>query len=182
MKRRWRKSHLSEPAEVNITAFMNLMVILVPFLLITAVFSRITILDLNLPVPGSPQTKQSPDKPEQLQLEVIVRHDAVEVGDRKRGLLKVVPISEDGSHLRAVSSLLQEIKARHPDKQDISLLLEKDVVYERLIEMMDTLRVVQVERDGERVMAELFPTISVGDAPHRKVPLQTAYKPGRDVK
>ena len=28
------------------------------------------------------------DEPEQLQLEVIVRHDAVEVGDRKRGLLK----------------------------------------------------------------------------------------------
>ena len=49
MKRRWRKKHLGQPAEVNITAFMNLMVILVPFLLITAVFSRITILELSLP-------------------------------------------------------------------------------------------------------------------------------------
>jgi biopolymer transport protein ExbD len=38
-----------ETAELNITAFMNLMVILVPFLLITAVFSRLAILELNLP-------------------------------------------------------------------------------------------------------------------------------------
>ncbi|MEM7805474.1 MAG: biopolymer transporter ExbD, partial [Pseudomonadota bacterium] len=38
-----------EATELNITAFMNLMVILVPFLLITAVFSRLAILELNLP-------------------------------------------------------------------------------------------------------------------------------------
>ncbi|NIO40724.1 MAG: biopolymer transporter ExbD, partial [Burkholderiales bacterium] len=36
-------------AELDITAFMNLMVVLVPFLLITAVFSRMTVLDLTLP-------------------------------------------------------------------------------------------------------------------------------------
>ena len=98
MKRRWRKSHLSEPAEVNITAFMNLMVILVPFLLITAVFSRITILDLNLPVPGSPQADRQPDETEQLQLEVIVRQNVIEVGDRKSGLLKAIAVSSDASH------------------------------------------------------------------------------------
>ena len=38
-----------ETAELNITAFMNLKVILVPFLLITAVFSRLEVLELNLP-------------------------------------------------------------------------------------------------------------------------------------
>jgi biopolymer transport protein ExbD len=165
MKRRWRKSHLSEPAEVNITAFMNLMVILVPFLLITAVFSRITILDLNLPVPGSPQADRKPDETEQLQLEVIVRQNVIEVGDRKRGLLKAIAVSSDGNHLQEVSALLQEIKARHPDKQDITLLLEQDIAYQRLVEMMDTLRVARVEEAGAVVMAELFPTISVGDAP-----------------
>jgi biopolymer transport protein ExbD len=165
MKRRWRKSHLSEPGEVNITAFMNLMVILVPFLLITAVFSRITILDLNLPVPGSAQAERQPDETEQLQLEVIVRQNVIEVGDRKRGLLKAITISSDASHLQEVSALLQEIKARHPDKQDITLLVEQDIAYQSLVEMMDTLRVARVQEGDEVVMAELFPTISVGDAP-----------------
>ena len=54
MKRRWRKNVMAEPAEINITAFMNLMVIIVPFLLITAVFSRINIINLNLPLQGDP--------------------------------------------------------------------------------------------------------------------------------
>ncbi|MEN8800482.1 MAG: biopolymer transporter ExbD, partial [Thiogranum sp.] len=82
MKRHWRKKHLSEPAEVNITAFMNLMVILVPFLLITAVFSRITILELNLPTPGAQNQATKQDDPEKLELEVIVRQQAIEIGDR----------------------------------------------------------------------------------------------------
>ena len=57
-----------ETAELNITAFMNLMVILVPFLLITAVFSRITILELNLPVAN----EQAQVEKERLELEIIV--------------------------------------------------------------------------------------------------------------
>ena len=174
MKRRWRKRHLSEPAEVNITAFMNLMVILVPFLLITAVFSRITILELNLPTPGSPNQAVNKDEPEKLQLEVIVRQQSIEIGDRKRGLLKLFAVSPDGSHLQQVSDTLQQIKARFPDKQDITLLLETDIPYERLVEMMDTLRVVQVKQDDELVTAELFPAISIGDAPPSK--LQTAER------
>jgi biopolymer transport protein ExbD len=35
--------------EIDVTTFLNLMVVLVPFLLITAVFSRLTIVELNLP-------------------------------------------------------------------------------------------------------------------------------------
>ena len=36
-----------------------------------------------------------------------------------------------------------------PDKTDITLLLETDIPYERLVEMMDTLRVAQVKQDDE---------------------------------
>jgi biopolymer transport protein ExbD len=164
MKRRWRKQHTGGPAEVNITAFMNLMVILVPFLLITAVFSRITVLDLNLPTPGSAQQAAAQQEPE-LQLEVTVRRDTVEIGDRRRGLLKNIPITDDGGHLTEISSLLQQIKARYPDKQEVTLLLESDISYERMVTMMDTVRVARVEQEGEFIYAELFPAISIGDAP-----------------
>jgi len=177
MKRRWRKKHLSEPAEVNITAFMNLMVILVPFLLITAVFSRITILELNLPTPGSANQAAKQGEPEKLQLEVIVRQQSIEIGDRKRGLLNLVAITPDGGHLQQVSDMLQQIKARFPDKLDVTLLLESDIPYERLVEMMDTLRVAQVKQDDEIVTAELFPAISIGDAPPASV--KTAVRSGQ---
>ena len=165
MRRRWRKKHSGPPPELDITAFMNLMVILVPFLLISAVFSRITILELDLPAPGTASEQKKKDEPEKLQLEVIVRKDVIEIGDRKTGLLKMVKVDSEDSYLEQVSDMLQQIKARFPDKKDITLLLETDIEYERLVEMMDTLRVVQVEQDDEMIAAELFPVISIGDAP-----------------
>ena len=163
MKRRWRRKHLAQAPELNITAFMNLMVILVPFLLITAVFSRITILQLNVPQADTSAT--TPNEAPAMELEVIVRRDSIEVGDRQRGLLKAVKTTRDNSDLARVSELLQQIKARFPAKTDITLLLDGDVAYERLVEVMDTLRVAQVEQDGQRIKTELFPDISLGDAP-----------------
>jgi len=163
MRRRWRRNHLSNAPELNITAFMNLMVILVPFLLITAVFSRITILELNIPKPSDNNPTEL-NKP-QMDLEVIVRSNSIEIGDKQRGLLKIVTATNDKSDLAEVSDLLQKIKVRIPDKSDITLLLEKDIDYERLVAVMDTLRVAQIEKDGNRIRSELFPVISIGDAP-----------------
>jgi biopolymer transport protein ExbD len=51
-KHHYRRRH-KEPAELDMTTFLNLMVVLVPFLLITAVFSRITIVELSLPSSSS---------------------------------------------------------------------------------------------------------------------------------
>ena len=163
MRHRWRRKRLHQAPELNITAFMNLMVILVPFLLITAVFSRITILELNVPQAAS--SEQVTAKEAAIDLEVIVRHNRIEVGDRKRGLLSSVKTMTDGSDLAEVSELLQKIKARYPDTADITLLLEADIAYERLVQVMDTLRVAEVKQDGKRTPAELFPVISIGDAP-----------------
>ena len=50
MRGRHHYRRRSKPdAELDMTTFLNLMVVLVPFLLITAVFSRITIVELSLP-------------------------------------------------------------------------------------------------------------------------------------
>jgi len=160
-----RKSGSDELPEINITAFMNLMVILVPFLLMTAVFSRITILELNLPA-ASAQSQQ--DKQE-FRLEVIVRKDSIEVGDLTGGLLKRLDISENTQDLQELSEVLQAIKARFPDKLEANLLLAADVPYETVVAVMDRLRVASVVQSGSVVYAELFPEISIGDAPVARV-------------
>jgi len=149
-------------AELNITAFMNLMVILVPFLLITAVFSRLTILELNLP--GS---SNEPVEPQDLkfQLEVIVRKDKIEVGDRNQGLLGVYPNSEDGYDFDALSDKLAKIKEGYPRKTDAAILFEADIAYDTLVQVMDRVRIEETIVDDEIVRSDLFPDISIGDAP-----------------
>ncbi|NOZ54292.1 MAG: biopolymer transporter ExbD [Gammaproteobacteria bacterium] len=152
------------PPELNITAFLNLMVILVPFLLITAVFSHMTILELNLP-PAS-QVKPDQNKPKkEVNFELIIREKSVTVSDTLGGPIKRFDIVADELDVEGISALLVRIKQKFPDKLNISLLLEQDVQYDRLVQMMDTVRLVTEMEDGVEVKKELFPQISIGDAP-----------------
>ncbi len=162
MKR--RRQRIRTPAELDITAFMNLMVILVPFLLITVVFSRITLLELNLPPAAA--TKSKPKK--ELALEIIMRKGALEVGDRNSGLIKRIRDKQQEHDLAALSETLQRIKSHYPNKTNAMILAETTTTYNSLVQVMDAVRVVEVMEDGIPVQAELFPDISIGDAPPGK--------------
>lgn len=163
MRRRSRMRRQQEPAELNITSFMNLMVILVPFLLITAVFSRMAILELNLPTGDGVAAEDEPE----FALEVIVRLDSIEVGDRTAGVFSFIP-QVDGEHdLTALTEKLKEVKAEFPEELAVSVLLEPQVDYEVLVQVMDAVRTYRLDdpKPGEFSRAELFPEISIGDAP-----------------
>ena len=162
-RRKGGRRNNQETAELNITAFMNLMVILVPFLLITAVFSRLAVLELNLP--GSSNEPVEPQD-QTFQLEVIVRKNKIEIGDRNQGLLGVYPNSDDGDYdYDALSGKLSELKDRYPKKTDASILLESDIEYNTLVQVMDRVRVEEEIEDDAVVRNDLFPDISIGDAP-----------------
>ena len=161
MRRRRRNRHRHEPAELNITSFMNLMVILVPFLLITAVFSRMAILELNLPTAESVVKQEEPE----FSLEVIVRADRIEIGDRNAGVFSVIPKQGESHDTVALNSKLKDVKASFPDQLAVTLLLEADTDYEVLVSVMDAVRSYRVDEPGEFARAELFPEISIGDAP-----------------
>lgn len=151
-----------ETAELNITAFMNLMVILVPFLLITAVFSRLAVLELNLPGPAAATTDSEEAG---LNLEIVIRTGALDVRDRRTGRLKQFTAGEAGHDYQALGAFLREVKGRHPETTEATLLLEPEVDYDTLVQVMDAVRVIAVEEEEAIVLAELFPEISIGDAP-----------------
>lgn len=157
-----RRHRRKDAAELNITAFMNLMVALVPFLLITAVFSRLAILELNLPS----STEAVPETPQALNLEIIVRGDSLQVADRGTGLLRAIPRTGEDAGLAALAGFLRdEVKARFPDATAVTILIEPDIPYDTLVQVMDAVRVDARMVDGRMIQTELFPDISIGDAP-----------------
>jgi biopolymer transport protein ExbD len=160
--RRLRKT----PAHLEITAFINLIVVLVPFLLSTAVFSRLAVIDLTLPAQSSGAVEQL--KPDNLQLEVVIRPDALEVGDRIGGLIQRIPVTAKGQDVHSLAALMVQIKTRFPDKADATVLAEPNTPYDTLVQVMDAMRSANTAKDGKVVRADLFPNISVGDAPVRK--------------
>ena len=161
------RKHLSsqrskEPHELEITPFLNLMVALVPFLLVTAVFSRVAILELNLP---STQQMEAADEQKQI-IEVIIRENKLELSDGFK-VVSSYDRKEDGYDLAGLSDALIKLKEQFPEKTDASILLERKIQYDYLVQVMDTVRAKQPDEDaGEDAERKvLFPDISIGDAP-----------------
>ena len=148
--------------DLNIVPMIDMMVILVFFLLFTAVFSNTQILELNLPAPNS----SVPDLPKGLNLEVIVRKNVIDVADRGTGVLRSLPKTAAGEYdYENLSSFLRDVKAKYPTVLNASVLLEQDIPYDVLVQTMDTTRVWLNTAGLTLQRVELFPDISVGDAP-----------------
>jgi biopolymer transport protein ExbD len=151
-----------EAADLDMTTFLNLMVVLVPFLLITAVFSRITIVELSLPTgAGGPASTDA-----SFRMEVIVRGEGLEISNGT-SVIATLPKLEGDYDLATLSELVMSLKRDHPTKDGASVLLEPEIEYDHLIQVMDVVR--SGERPGEDgaepMRVALFTDIAIGDAP-----------------
>jgi biopolymer transport protein ExbD len=162
MRRFHRYRRHRDVPELNVTTFLNLMVVLIPFLLVTAVFSRITIMELNLPTAASGPVAEPP----LVTIEVIVRKTGLEIADG-RNVVASIPKNGERHDLAKLSEYLLRLKADYSRKEDATVLVEPDVAYEDLIHVMDAVREAEIEQDeqGDVIKVALFPEISIGDAP-----------------
>jgi biopolymer transport protein ExbD len=159
-KRVMRRHHRGRSGyDLNVVPMIDMMVMLVCFLVFSAVFTRTSILELNFPTADA----VIPDLPQGLQLEVVVRRDLIEVDDRNTGLLKSLPNTEQGYDLGGLAEYLLLVKSKYQDKQDASVLLEPQIAYDTLVRVMDTVRIYTPK--SSTMQTELFPAVSVGDAP-----------------
>jgi biopolymer transport protein ExbD len=147
--------------DLNIVPMIDMMVILVFFLIFTAVFSKTNILQLNLPANASAAPL---DLPKGLKLEVIIRPDDLVVNDRNSGPLKVLENTPTGYDLDGLSEYMRRVKATYPQMTDATILPGPNVSYDTLVQVMDTVRVYQVP-EPPFSKAELFPDIAIADAP-----------------
>jgi biopolymer transport protein ExbD len=169
-----------EAPNLDVTTFMNLMVALVPFLLITAVFSRITIVELDLPSSNSSGAVSEPG----FRPEVIVREDGMEITNGRQVIAALPKV--DGEHdMQTLSAYMLSLKREYPDATAASVLLEPQIPYDYLVRVMDVVRSAEIEAptdvvdgapqqvalnaEGQSqtglVRVALFPDISVGEAP-----------------
>jgi len=148
--------------EIDVTTFLNLMVVLIPFLLITAVFSRLTIVELDLPSNASGAAPQQ----ESFRIEVIVREAGIEIGNGT-AVIATVPKKDDEYDLETLSEMMVALKQEYPDIDTASVLMEAFIPYDYLIRVMDIVRTVEVPTgvENEYELYALFSDIAVGAAP-----------------
>ena len=163
MRKHHYKLKTDDEAELAVTTFLNLMVVLVPFLLITAVFSRMTIVELNLPsAAGGPAPQEIGFRPE-----VIVREEGIEVTNGT-DIIAAMPKVNGEYDLTALSDLMLALKQDYATVEDMSVLLEPQIPYDYLIRVMDAVRTTEVPDPAAATgftRVALFTAISVGEAP-----------------
>jgi len=160
MKRRLRRPQ--EAADLDITAFMNLMIVLVPILLINMIIAHTSVLELNFPESSNPND----DLDKALQLQVIILEDQLVVSDNKGGVIKQISSRDKQYNFDLLGRVMQDIKARVPEKKDITIMAMHDTSYQTLVTVMDKVRAFQTVVAGSVVYAELFPEVSIADAPN----------------
>lgn len=161
-----RQKRLQQEAELNVTSFMNLMIVLVPVLLMNMVISQLAVLDLRLPLGDQPPGAINS---EDVALEVVIREDRFELArtyKENTETILVLPKKLNEYDYAGLSTALQDVK-KNPEfveKKDISLLSEPSINYQTLITVMDTVRVYPAVVAASLVDATLFPDISLGEA------------------
>ena len=159
-----RHKKAQKEAELDITSFMNLMIVLVPVLLLNMVFAQTAVLDLKLPLGSS---SGAPINPEEVSVEVTIRKTGMQVivaaGGASR-LIGDIPVKTGAHDFAKLSTVLKNVKYNFPDKRDLVLLPAKDVSYQVLVATMDAARSYETVVAASVVDAVLFPEVSLGEA------------------
>ena len=155
-----------DDAELDVTAFLNLMIVLVPVLLLSMTFAKIAVLEIRLPelTGGSTNSVDSQSK-----LEVVVQKDGYRVYFPERTLIKAIPalvndVDEKAYDYQTLSLVMQAVKKQVSDKRDVLIRLDKDIDYQILVKTMDSVKSFNTVVVTSLVEQELFPEISLGDA------------------
>jgi biopolymer transport protein ExbD len=160
MRRATRRARRKRATELNIVSMIDILTVLVFFLLVNA--TGVSILGINLPSSQPNQTQEHPRG-----LKIVVRTDGLALSD-SNGPIQQFPNGAGGYDLKGLAELLDQIKDRTPDEDKITLLLEPGIAYDTLVQVMDTVR-LQPASPGHP-QRDLFPLISMGDAPQLNAP------------
>jgi biopolymer transport protein ExbD len=183
--RRHGRNAKKEDAELDITSFMNLMIVLVPVLLMMMVFSRITVVELILP---GIEALGADEPIEDQRLEILVSDDSLNIffpqGYLVKTITKIPAVDEDGEPLVSADAepvmqhdftelqntlklVKQTLLDKAVDKKDIILMLPDSTDYQTIISLIDATRSYKEVLVTSVVDAELFPEVSLAEAPAR---------------
>lgn len=150
-KKRERKEH--PPPALNIMPFIDIFSMLNTFLLVSAAFVNIGIIEVQVPfLTNAPPPKEKPAR--SLEIHVSVERDKVELETK----YDQPPIDENKTEyklteadLKRMHKDLVELRKNNPDSDKVNVHSEDDVKYQNLVSVLDT---IMVREQGDPVFAE----------------------------
>lgn len=150
-----KRRHHPPGEELNLTPIMNVFMIIIPFLLLTAVFAKTAIIDIFLP-----QERQSELTGSASPILNILTIKTTEKGFELGGIGEGVFVPKNGNDLnfKQLTKELIKLKTRYPEQKEVVLLFAPHAPYDLIVKVMDTARETQEEK-----VQVLFPLVSLGE-------------------
>jgi len=143
LKRKWRQKVADD---LELLPLMNLFIVLIPMLLLSAVFMEVRVIDMHLPGDTAPTSTEEP-------VVVTVRiTDAAYVVQSSGTPANAIPRGSDGPSAAVawdqLANALAEFVAAHPGAHDVRIVAEATTRYEVIISVMDLARAVGLSQAG----------------------------------
>lgn len=151
-----KRSHFQqhEETELNLLPMMNMFIIIISFLMTTAVFAKMAIVDVYLPQESGGGGQATSAVPAILTVSVLEK--GFEMGGIGGG--KIIPKKDGNLDYKQLTEELGKIKGSYPEKEDAILLFPPGMPYDTVIKVMDATR-----ETSERPKKSLFPMLSLGE-------------------
>jgi len=159
MIRRHRRPQ--QDSDLDITAFMNLMIVLVPILLMGLIFAQTSVIELNFPKADQAQQLS----PQEVDLRVMILPSRIDVLEGEKKVIKRIEMVEGEYNFEQLSEVMQALKKRIPQKRDLTIFALPVTSYQTIVSVMDAVRSFKTVVAGSAVRAELFPDVGIADVP-----------------
>ena len=132
---------------------MNVFIVLIPMLLMSAVFMEIRVIEMTLPRVADAAEPSPPVPP--FDLAIRIRADSYRVEGNGVTLLVLPrearargPASLDGATSARLAKALAELVAAHPGNREVRIVAEARTRYREIVEVMDLARAAGLPQAG----------------------------------
>lgn len=137
-------------AAINLVPFIDLLSCCISFLLITAVWTQLARMDVTQKSKG--QASATDEPPQQtVQLTLFVNKDGTYTFQKSTGESSTIEAKGEDYDYVKLSDVMLQAKKDHPDKDDITIKTDDNVIYNKIIKTMDV------------VISAKFPNVSLTD-------------------
>lgn len=159
-----------EDVTPNLIPIMNLFTALIPFLLMSAVFFRLSIIQISVPVNAEGGETDIAKEEDKITLNLQIFPDRYEMSassdtltpDVLKRMTATVPRSNADDQdpiLRQLSEEAHRIKGKYTSSDTVIIVPEDEIGFQDVIYALDAVRNIKLEREGEEVRVTLFPKV-----------------------
>jgi biopolymer transport protein ExbD len=124
-------------AAINLVPYIDMLMTIMTFLMMTAVWNQIAMLEVQNASGGAEAQPEEPDPNKPKPILVLLTDRSVKIQEEQNPDLKEFPSTGEGYDMGGVLVELKRLKELRPDRTELKIQSEDGVKYEHIVKIID---------------------------------------------